>query len=153
MGGDEMPTKQTYFTPAMFDFLRQLKKYNNREWFIKNKARYESDVKEPSLRFIEDVAPGLKRISPHIMAEAKPVGGSLFRINRDIRFSSDKSPYKTNVGMGFGHDAGHNVPAPGYYLHIEPGETFAGGGIHMPDGGTLTQVRDAIVKNSTEWKK
>jgi uncharacterized protein (TIGR02453 family) len=148
-----MPTRKNYFTPAMFDFLRQLKKNNNRDWFLKNKARYEADVKEPSLRFIEDVAPGLKKISSHIVAEAKPVGGSLFRINRDIRFSSDKSPYKTNVGMGFGHDAGRNAPAPGYYLHIEPGETFAGGGIHMPDSATLTQVRDAIVKNPAEWKK
>jgi uncharacterized protein (TIGR02453 family) len=145
--------KQSYFTPATFDFLRSLKKNNNRDWFQKNKARYESEVKEPALRFIDDIGPGLRKISSHVMADPKPVGGSLFRVNRDIRFSADKSPYKTAVGMSFGHDRGREGPAPGFYLHLEPGESFGGGGIHMPDTPTLARVRDAIVGDAAGWKR
>jgi uncharacterized protein (TIGR02453 family) len=145
--------KQPHFTPALFDFLRQLKKNNNRDWFQKHKARYESDVRHPALRFISDVGPGLKKISPHLVADPRPVGGSLFRINRDIRFAADKSPYKPNVGMSFGHDQGREAAAPGLYLHLEPGESFAGGGIHMADNPTLNKVRDAIVADPNGWKR
>lgn len=148
-----MSAKQSHFTPALFDFLRQLKKNNNRDWFLKHKARYESDVRDPALRFISDAGPGLKKISPHLVADPRPVGGSLFRINRDIRFSADKSPYKPNVGMSFGHDDGREAGAPGFYLHIEPGESFAGGGIHMADNPTLNKVRDAIVADPSGWKR
>lgn len=148
-----MSPKQSYFSPALFDFLRSLKRNNNRDWFQKNKASYEAEVKEPALRFIDDIGPGLRRISPHLVANPKPVGGSLFRVNRDIRFSADKSPYKTAVGMSFGHDRGHEGPAPGFYLHLEPGESFGGGGIHMPDTATLSRVREAIVKDSSGWKR
>ena len=148
-----MSAKQSHFTPALFDFLRQLKKNNNRDWFLKHKARYESDVRDPALRFISDAGPGLKKISAHLVADPRPVGGSLFRINRDIRFSADKSPYKPNVGMSFGHDEGREAAAPGFYLHIEPGESFAGGGIHMADNPTLNKVRDAIVADPSGWKR
>jgi uncharacterized protein (TIGR02453 family) len=148
-----MYAQQSYFTPALFDFLRQLKKNNNRDWFQKNKTRYESDVRDPALRFVSAAGPGLKKISPHLVADARPVGGSLFRINRDIRFSADKSPYKANVGMSFGHDQGREATAPGFYLHLEPGESFAGGGIHMADNSTLNKVRDAIVADSAGWKR
>src|SRR5207253_11999 len=103
--------------------------------------------------FIEGVAPGLRKVSPHLVADPRPVGGSMFRINRDIRFSKDKSPYKTNLGMSFGIDRGHPGPAPGLYLHLEPGTSFCGGGVHMPDGPTLTKIRDAIVANSSDWKR
>ena len=148
-----MSAKGPYFTPAMFDFLRKLKKNNNRDWFLKNKPRYEADVRDPALRFIDDVGPGMRTISPHILADPKPVGGSLFRVNRDIRFSSDKSPYKTAVGISFGHDRGLEGPAPGLYLHLEPSQSFGGGGIHMADTPTLTKIRDAIVADSSGWKR
>ena len=148
-----MATKQAYFGPGLFDFLRQLRKNNNRDWFQANKARYERDVRGPALRFIEDVGPRLRQISRHLVADPRPVGGSLFRIHRDIRFSADKSPYKTAVGMSFGHDRGRVGPAPGLYLHLEPGESFAGGGVHMPDGPTLKRIRDAIAGGTTAWKR
>ena len=148
-----MTAGQAYFTSALFDFLRQLKKNNNRDWFQKNKARYESDVRDPALRFVEALGPGLRKISPHLVADPRPVGGSLFRINRDIRFSKDKSPYKTAVGMSFGHDLGRQGPAPGLYVQLEPGTSWAGGGVHMPDGPTLTKVRDAIVADTSSWKR
>src|SRR6202011_5838365 len=127
------------------------KRNNNRDWFQKNKPRYEADVREPALHFIEDVGPRLKRLSSHLVADPRPVGGSLFRVNRDIRFAADKSPYKTAVGMSFGHDRGREGPAPGFYLHLEPVESFAGGGIHMADTATLTRIRDAIVADAAAW--
>ena len=145
--------RRSYFTPALFDFLRQLKRNNNRDWFQKNKARYEDDVRGPALAFIEAVGAPLRKLSPHVVADSRPVGGSLFRINRDIRFSSDKSPYKTAVGMSFGHDRGRDRPAPGFYLQLGPGDSFAGGGIHMPETATLTKIRDSIVNNTAAWKR
>jgi uncharacterized protein (TIGR02453 family) len=144
---------QAHFTPALFDFFRALKKNNNREWFLKNKPRYEKDVRDPALRFIEAMGPGLRKVSAHLVADPRLVGGSLFRINRDIRFSKDKSPYKTNLGISFGHDLGRVGPAPGLYVHLEPGTSFAGGGVHMPDGPTLGRVRDAIVADPGAWKR
>jgi uncharacterized protein (TIGR02453 family) len=143
--------RQSYFTPQLFDFLRELKANNNRDWFQTNRARYDSLVRDPAFRFITDVGLGLKRISSHLVADPRPVGGSLFRVNRDIRFAADKSPYKTAVGMSFGHDRGREGPAPGLYLHLEPVESFAGGGIHMADTATLTRIRDAIVADAATW--
>lgn len=148
-----MTVATPFFTPALFEFLRQLTRNNNREWFLKNKPRYEAQVKEPALRFIEDVGPGLRKISKHLVADPRPVGGSLFRINRDIRFSKDKSPYKTAVGISFGHDMGHEVAAPGLYLQLGVDGTWAGGGVHMPDTPALNRVRDAIVKDTVTWKR
>ena len=148
-----MAVKQVYFTPALFDFLRKLTRNNNRDWFLKNKPKYEADVRDPALRFIADLGPQLHRVSPHLVADPRPIGGSLFRINRDVRFSKDKSPYKTAVGMSFGHDAGREAAAPGFYLQLAADESFAGGGVHMPDTPTLNRVRDAIVADTTGWKK
>jgi uncharacterized protein (TIGR02453 family) len=141
------------FTPALFDFLRELRAHNDRDWFQRHKARYEADVRTPALRFVAEVGPALQKISRHVVADPRPVGGSLFRINRDIRFSADKSPYKTAVGMSFGHDRGREGAAPGYYLHLEPGDSFAGGGVHMPDTATLTRIRDAIVGDTRGWER
>src|SRR4029450_14100165 len=94
---------------------------------------------EPALTFIEDFAPRLEKISPHFRADARPSGGSLFRIYRDTRFSKDKSPYKTNLGIHFRHELAKGTPAPSYYLHIGPDEVFAGGGgvdSHTEEGAT-----------------
>jgi uncharacterized protein (TIGR02453 family) len=145
--------RQRYFSSALFDFLRELKAHNNRDWFQKNKSRYERDVRDAALRFIEDVAPRLSKLSPHLLADPRPVGGSLFRINRDIRFSADKSPYKTAVGMSFGHDRGGHDAAPGLYLQLAAGDSFAGGGVHMPETRTLNRIRDAIVRDPAAWKR
>jgi uncharacterized protein (TIGR02453 family) len=148
-----MATGTAHFSPALFDFLRELRLNNDRAWFQKNRARYEADVRDPALRFIEAAAPGLRKLSSHLVADPRPIGGSLFRVNRDIRFSSDKSPYKTAVGMSFGHDRSRSGPAPGLYLHLEPGDSFGGGGIHMPDSATLKRIRDAIVADTGAWRK
>ena len=144
-----------YFTPDFFGFLKDLSKNNNREWFTKNKPRYRAAVQEPSLRFIRDAGAKLKSLTPYLVADARPFGGSLSRIYRDVRFSPDKSPYKTNVAIHFWHakcEGAENM-APGLYIHFEPGETFAGSGVWHPDAPTLKKIRDRIVAKPDEWKK
>lgn len=142
----------TYITPELFTFLRDLKENNSRTWFQANKARYEAQVREPLLNFITDFGLRLAEISPHYIADARKSGGSLFRINRDIRFSKDKSPYKTHAGIQFRHESGKDVHAPGFYLHLEPDNVFIGGGIWQPDNTTLGKIRDAIVGQPEKWR-
>ena len=146
-------TGQPHFTPALFTFLRELRENNNREWFQANKARYEADVRDPLLRFIADFALPLHELSVHFVADPRPVGGSLFRIYRDVRFSKDKSPYKTQAAAHFRHERGKDVHAPGFYLHLEPDDVFAGAGIWHPDTKSLTKIRDAIVANPAGWQR
>lgn len=142
----------SYFSPKFFKFLRELEKNNNREWFNSNKDRYEDDVRDPFLNFIADAGPHLAKISPHIVADPRPVGGSLFRIYRDVRFSKDKSPYKTIAGAHFRHAAGKEVPAPSFYVHLAPGESFLGGGMYQPDSKALRKIRDAVADHPDKWK-
>lgn len=144
---------KVYFTPELFRFLQQLKRNNRREWFLKNKPRYEELVKQPSLQFITDFALKAREISPWLVVSAKPVGGSLMRIYRDIRFSKDKSPYKTNVGMHFGNAGSKDgIHGASLYLHLAPGESFLAGGCWHPDPKSLARIRDAIAWKSDEWK-
>src|ERR1044072_1345885 len=113
------------FTRDAFKFLRELRENNDRAWFAANKERYEKYVRQPALKFVSGFSPRLAKISPHLVADPRPVGGSLFRIHRDTRFSRDKSPYKTHLGVHFFHDTGKKAPSvPGFYLHIAPDECF-----------------------------
>jgi uncharacterized protein (TIGR02453 family) len=140
------------FTPETFGFLAALAANNQREWFEAHRQDYEAAVRTPALAFIDAMASELAMISPHFPALAKKVGGSLMRIHRDTRFGRDKRPYKTNIGIHFRHELGRDVHAPGYYVHIEPGECFAGVGIWRPDADALAKIRDAIVTNGKAWR-
>lgn len=142
-----------YFSSELFDFLNELRANNSREWFQDNKDRYIHDLKEPALAFISDFSPILASISPHFRADPRPVGGSLFRIYRDVRFSKDKSPYKTHAGLHFRHEAGKSAHTPGFYLHLEPGGSFVGVGLWRPDGPTLRTIRDLIAEEPTAWRQ
>ena len=148
-----MSEKKRRFTPATFRFLKDLAANNNRDWFQANKDRYEEKLREPALRFIRDFAPRLADISPHFRADDRKSGGSLFRIHRDIRFSKDKSPYKSYTGIQFRHERGKDAHCPGFYLHIQPREVFVGLGIWHPDGDTLGLIRDAIDADPGAWKR
>jgi uncharacterized protein (TIGR02453 family) len=145
--------KASYFSAEVFQFLRQLKQHNDREWFADNKDRYQKAVVEPALAFIADFAPGLAGLSTRFIADPRPTRGSLFRIYRDTRFSTDKLPYKTHVGIHFRHENGKDVHAPLYYLHLEPGGCFAAAGVWHPDSRALTKIRSAIVADPAAWKK
>ncbi len=146
-------TQKGHIRPELFEFFRELKNNNNREWFQANKNRYEADVREPLLQFISDFGLRLPEISPYYVADTRRSGGSLFRLNRDIRFSNDKSPYKTAAGIQFRHESGKDVHAPGFYLHLEPGSVYGGLGIWHPDTPTLNKIRDAIVENPDHWQQ
>ena len=146
-------TTQPHFDAALFAFLETLRCNNNREWFQAHKQRYERDVREPMLRFIGDVGPHLWHISPRFVADARPNGRSLFRIQRDVRFATDKRPYKTNAGAHFRHEAGRDAHAPGFYLHLEPGRVFVASGVWHPDRPALTKIRDAIVAQPQHWQR
>lgn len=141
-----------HFSPSMFAFLRELKRHNTREWFAANKDRYVALVEAPMLRFIADVGERLPSVSRAFVADPRRTGGSMYRIYRDTRFSADKTPYKTWVAASFRHRAADKeVAAPGFYVHLGPGECFAGGGIYHPDMPTLTRIREHIVADSKAW--
>lgn len=142
-----------YITPALFEFFKELKSHNSRNWFASNKQRYEEIVREPLLQFIADFAEPLAGISQHFIADPRRQGGSLFRAHCDTRFAKDKSPYKTAAGIHFRHRAANNVHAPGFYLHLEPNNVFFGAGIWKPDSSALVKIRDAIAAKPDAWKK
>ena len=145
-----------YFTPGLFEFLHELQSHNNRDWFLQNKECYEKQVRDPVypvLRFITDLGPGLRKINPHIVADPSPTRGSMMRIYRDIRFSKDKSPYKTSVAAHFWHDKGKEGATPGFYLRLEPGGSMLGAGIGHPEPGALKKIRDAIAGDPKGWKR
>jgi uncharacterized protein (TIGR02453 family) len=145
--------RSPWFTPALFVFLEELRLHNDRDWFERNKARYLADVRDPMLRFIADVGPALKRLAPRLVADPRPVGGSLFRIHRDTRFSADKTPYKTNVAASFRHEAGRDVHGPGLYLSLAPGEVEVGGGVWRPEAEPLRAIRASLVARPAAWRK
>jgi uncharacterized protein (TIGR02453 family) len=149
----ESSMTEPHFTPEFFEFLLELRTNNDRDWFQANKGRYERHVKEPLLRFIEDFEPRLHSISRHFVADARANGGSMFRIYRDVRFSRDKSPYKTQAAAQFRHEVGRNAHAPGFYLHLAPDEIFAGVGMWQPDSASLTKIRNVIDVNPGKWER
>ena len=144
---------QQHFGPELFEFLLDLRANNDREWFQANKGRYERHVKEPLLGFIEDFEPYLHSISEHFVADSRANGGSMFRIYRDVRFSKDKTPYKTQAAVQFRHEAAKSVHAPGFYLHLAPDEVFAGVGIWRPDSATVGRIRSRIVEDPGGWER
>lgn len=140
-----------YFTTQGMNFLSKIEKNNNRDWFHEHKSDYESLIRTPALNFIDDMANDLSLISPPFSCGGKKVGGSLMRVHRDVRFSKDKPPYKTNIGIQFRHEMGKDIHAPGFYLHIEPGDCFIGVGIWKPDSTALGKIRDSIVERDKYW--
>ena len=145
--------KTRHFNKDFFDFLKDLKQNNTRDWFQANKEHYKSVVQEPLLRFISDFADPLHDISGEFVADPRPSGGSMFRIYRDVRFAKDKSPYKTHAAAQFRHRAGRDAHAPGFYLHLEPGNVFVGGGSWHPAGEAIGHIRTAIAEDPKGWQK
>lgn len=139
------------FKPVTVSFLQELSENNNRNWFMQNKQRYETDVLIPALNYISTMSEPLAKISPHFTAVPKRIGGSLMRIYRDTRFSKDKTPYKTNIGIHFRHRLGKDMHAPGYYIHIAPDEIFVGIGTWHSPSDALLKIREYIVEQPKRW--
>jgi len=136
-------------TKEVFQFLEALKENNTREWFAANKPLYQDAYKQVEA-FVQQVIDGIVAFDKDIV----PIAASkcIFRIYRDVRFATDKSPYKTNFGASIAK-GGRKMGTAGYYLHLEPGSSFVGGGIYMPDAATLKSIRSEIYFNSPEFKK
>ncbi|TCV97579.1 uncharacterized protein (TIGR02453 family) [Luteibacter rhizovicinus] len=142
-----------YFSPATFRFLKSLVRNNRREWFHEHKDDYECHVRDPFLQLITDLQAPLAKISGHYRADPRKAGGSLFRIHRDTRFANDKQPYKGWASARFFHERRHEIQAPAFYLHIQPGECFAGGGLWHPEPVALKQIRAFLADNPEAWKR
>jgi uncharacterized protein (TIGR02453 family) len=139
------------FAPSFFDFLTDLKRHNDREWFAANRARYVADVESPMLAFIGAVGDRLPEISPSFIANRRRVGGSMFRIHRDTRFSPDKTPFKTWMSAKFQHRGPYDGTRPAFYVHLATDESFGGGGIYHADPPTITRIRQHIVAVPEAW--
>lgn len=148
-----MATRFAGFPIDAAHFLKELARNNRRPWFEANRGRYEASVRQPALAFIEAMRGPLAKAAPHLVAEPKKVGGSLMRIHRDTRFGSDKSPYKTNIGIQFRHAAGRDVHAPGVYLHVEAESVFLGVGLWRPERDALAAIRAAIDSHPEQWRR
>ncbi len=136
-------------TKNTFQFLKQLDKNNNRDWFEQNRPAYENAKKEVT-RFAEEMI-NLLAVEEPGFAELK-AQQCMFRINRDVRFSKDKRPYKNNLGVYF-NTQGKKSETGGYYVHIQPGNSFIAAGIWHPSPQVLAAVRQEIDYNFDEWKK
>ena len=141
------------FSKSFFAFFRSLKQNNERAWFEANKERFRATVQAQMSEFIAAMAPELRNISKEFVADPRPNGGSMFRIHRDVRFARDKRPYKEHAACQFRHRFGRDVHAPGFYVHLAPGEVFVGGGLWMPQSEALRRVREAIAAKPGRWER
>ena len=139
----------SHFSTAFFKFFDQLGKNNNKEWFDVNRSTYEKEVKEPFKKFVTLILTELAKDQPDILKDASK---SIFRINRDIRFSKDKSLYKDHVGAVFSR-SGTKDTRPGYYLHLGAKEIFIGGGVYQVEKEQLEKIRQEIYYNNDAFKK
>lgn len=146
------------FGRGALTFLRQLKRNNRREWFQANKETFDNEVLAPLKLLVEDVDVRFGKFAPEFVGDPKK---SIFRIYRDVRFSKDKSPYKTHAASWFKHqNSGHGVGSEthgggaGFYFHLEPGgESMVAGGIWMPPKESLNRLRDSIGAKHADFEK
>ncbi len=149
-----MKTAASLIGPGAFAFMRELREHNDRDWFTAHKKRYEADLRDPCLRLVAALGERLDTVCPAIEADPRPVGGSMFRIYRDVRFSKDKSPYKTHTGLHLRHRGStDDVHGPGIYIHLEPDEVFVACGLWQPAPASLGRIRDAIAGDAGAWRK
>lgn len=144
------------FRPAAMSFLRSLKRNNSKAWFEKHKPVFQAEVQRPLQALVEEIDVAFARFAPEITGNPRR---SLFRIYRDVRFSKDKSPYKTHAACWFYHqDAGRGVGGEaeggaGFYFHFEPGEILIAAGIWMPPRPLVQKIREAIIEDQEEFER
>lgn len=137
-----------YFTPDFINFFKELAQNNHKSWFDENRARYEQNVKKPFKDFVTDLILEVQKFDPEIMIEAKH---AIFRINRDVRFSKNKNPYKNNVGAYISKISKKDEFA-GYYVQLDANELWIGGGLYDLNTENLYKVRQEILYNEKELK-
>lgn len=131
------------FPQSPIKFLTALSKNNKKDWFEKNRVRYDFELLQPAIQFVIDLGEELAKLSPNIIAIPK-VDKSIFRLHRDVRFSKDKSPYKTNLGLYFWEGKGKKMECSGLYFHIEPKLFFLGAGMYMFTSDQLKKYRESV---------
>lgn len=136
------------FPPATAEFLRGISDNNEKPWFEANRALYEAGYLAAGSAFVAAMGPQLQKLSPTV-GFAPKVGGSMMRINRDIRFSKDKRPYKDHLDLWFWHGEGKGWAAPGFFLRLTPSMLWLGTGMHAIQGDMLTRFRDAVVAEAS----
>jgi len=139
------------FPQSTIKFLTALSKNNKKEWFEKNRFRYDYELLQPAIQFVIDLGEELQKLSPNIIAIPK-VDKSIFRLHRDVRFSKDKSPYKTNLGLYFWEGKAKKMECSGLYFHIEPKLFFLGAGMYMFTKDQLNKYRE-VVSNPAKGKE
>lgn len=146
-----MKAKIISFPQSTIDFLVKLSKNNSKEWFEVNRERFNADFLAPALQFVIDMGEKLSALSPNINAIPK-IDKSIFRLHRDVRFSKDKSPFKTNMGLYFWEGRGKKMECSGFYFHIEPKHFFLGAGMYLFTKDQLTKYRE-IVSDTEKAKR
>lgn len=132
------------FPPTTLRFLAQLEKNNNREWFEKNKDRYEAEVKAPMLELVSALSANMVDFAPDYIPEPKK---AVFRIYRDVRFSKDKRPYKTNIAASFWRQNLPKNESASFYMHLDNKEVLLAAGIYMPPAELLRAMRLHVEEN------
>jgi len=135
--------KVSSFPKTTIKFLSDLSKHNSKEWFEMNRERFDSEFLQPAVQFVIDLGDKLSVLSPGIFAIPK-IDKSIFRLHRDVRFSKDKSPYKTNLGLYFWEGAGKKMECSGYYFHLESKSFFLGAGMYMFTKDQLKKYREVV---------
>ncbi len=133
----------------VMDFLGALKEHNTRDWMQENKKQYQ-ETKAAFEAFVGDLINGIAKFDNSV--EGLTAKDCMFRLNRDIRFSKDKSPYKTHYGAAI-MEGGRKSPQPTYYIHVEPGKSFVAGGVYKPEAENIKKIRQEIDYNPAELKK
>ena len=136
-----------YFTQDYLDFFKELAANNNKDWFDKNRKRYENVVREPFKKFVSELIKAMARKDPELHLEAKD---AIFRINRDIRFSKDKTPYKLNNSAIISPKGRKDKNYPGIYIEFGPEKLAFYGGVYMPDSKQVQKIRAYFMDNSEE---
>lgn len=139
--------EKAILTPNIFNFLQEIKENNTREWFAINKEWYKQ-IKKECDSFVEELLIRMVKIDKELVF--LEVKDCTYRIYRDIRFSTDKTPYKSNIGV-FIAKGGKKSQRAGYYLHLEPNNCYLGGGVWMPDPQILKKIRWGIYENIEEF--
>lgn len=139
-----MKTSFPGFSPEALRFFVQLKRYNNRLWFLKHKETYEREIKEPMVSLVLEINSQLRNLAPELITEPKR---AIYRIYRDVRFSADKSPYKTHTAALFAPRGLGKHACAGLYFHFAPDELLLAGGVYMPGPKELLAIRSHIAAN------
>ena len=139
----------THFSKDFLDFFKELEKNNNKEWFDENRKRYEKSVKVPFKNFVQEMIDRLNEFEPIAITPAE----ASFRINRDIRFSADKTPYKTQMSAIISAGGKKDKTTPGIYVELSPKDVRVYSGAHMLDKDQLSNVRHYIAEHLKEFEK